>query len=1298
MNGWVLSLLIFLLLSVDLKAQKLRTLSSNDRFTEYELINDSLNLDLPFEFTAYQGDHPAFEVLSREVQKVDITKLGYQSNSWSELLSTVYPESHRDTPLIEVLNPGRLRGNRAVSIKIHVMRPADSQSAQILRYLRFRIYDQPFDKRRERRITTAVEPNEPFSEGNWYKIPIIKSDLYQIDRDYLTELGLNPDELNPKNIQLWGMSPDPLPHPNNVARPQLQEIPVLHEGTSDNAMETGDRLLFYASSTHRLIWNDDQNRFNHRIHPYSDTSFVYLTVGSNPGLSANPLDYSNQPIEDQHSSFEDIRWLEEELHKPEEDLKSGLEWLGNALERNSSTVVFRDTLSGLTSTASIRLETQVAARSTQANFIDVRVNGQSAGTLTPPGISSYTSAEGFAARTDRLTQDLTVSVNNGVVEVTMQYQSGDGGAKAWVDWVRLRATRPLTARNGELLYQSTDNGSTGSIHQYNLSGFDSTPYVMDITNPISPIWLQASTSGNSFTTHGSGEPGHLFFASTEPKTPEMGRAIANQNITQLTTYPDYIIITDRTLLSEAQSWADYRTQTNQLTPVVVTQTEIFNAFSGGIPDVAALRDYIRFLDQRAIADNATRPAHLLLFGDTSFDYKNILGETTRDNLVFTYQSRESYSRVSSYGSDDFFGLLDDTEGQWESSDTSERLDIGIGRLPVDSPAEAQAVLDKWKRYESPEGLGDWRSLFTFAADDDISGSSNDRDLHTLNAEGTANRMDQQSAGIRFNKIYELSYPAEYTSQGRRMPAANQDFIRAINRGTLVINYSGHGAEEVLSAERLFTGQQVSQLTNRNRPTIFVTATCSFGRYDDPSAQSGAEKLVLWAEGGAAAAFTTTRVVYTSSTPTSSNFGLNIQLSQQMLERESNGQPQRLGDIYRNTKNTSVGASFNSRKFILLGDPAMRIGLPRNRTLVSDINNTQIADLPPDSILTLPSLAKMSVGGLVQDQNQNTLPDFQGEAQFTVLDANRYVSYSDKSWAPSCYLPQCQYRVQNDRLFNGTLSVQNAQFNAEFIIPEDISYSDTTGRILVYAHSTNGLSDAIGSFERIRFNGVNPNPNEDSEGPKMDVYLNDQQFVNGALVNDQPTLIVDIFDESGINTTGNGIGHEIIATIDTEPETRIVLNDYYQSEIDSYQEGRIEYPVESLPEGDYQMQVEAWDVYNNPAQQGIQFTVADSQELSVRNVFNYPNPMHKATEFVFEHNQPGQLLYVEIRIFTLSGRPVDLLKKQLVTGGTLGRIPWDGRVQGKKLATGTYLYHIRIKADTPMGTQQFEKIEKLVILN
>ena len=325
-------------------------------------------------------------------------------------------------------------------------------------------------------------------------------------------------------------------------------------------------------------------------------------------------------------------------------------------------------------------------------------------------------------------------------------------------------------------------------------------------------------------------------------------------------------------------------------------------------------------------------------------------------------------------------------------------------------------------------------------------------------------------------------------------------------------------------------------------------------------------------------------------------------------------------------------------------------------------------------------------------------NFNGEAEVVVFDAERIVNLPDKDWVieDRCFLDDCNYNVESDILFRGRTSINNGTFSSNFIIPQDISFSNNTGRIMLYASGNEG--DASGSFGNVIFNGINPDAKNDGSGPELDVFLNDQSFVNGNLVGSTSNLIVEIFDESGINTTGLGVGHEITATIDTQPRQTFVLNDFFRSNLDDFRSGRIEYPLRELPEGNYNLTVRAWDVHNNASEKVIAFEVANSDQLEIRSVANYPNPMNNKTRFIFEHNQPGNVLDIDIRIFTLSGRPVARLQESQITSNSYANIEWNGRDRDyDRLANGTYIYVLRVRADTPQGRQTKEEIEKLVII-
>jgi len=1285
----LVSFLLFLLLSQSLFAQQLRKTADNERFTEYHFTNDSLAVVHSYEFIIPDGMSQSYSVVQQSV-------VTHRVKEDPEILSTAYALNSSDTPLFDIVNPGMKRGQKVANLRFHPARyqSADSDEFLIVREAKFRVYKEPERQRILPQQQTSVTETSPFNSGNWYKIPITESGIYQIDAGYLEDLGINLSSIDPQNIQIWATPGGELPRLNAAERPQLEEIPIIVQAESDGSFDQGDLILFYAESPSTIFRDSNTGTFSHQLHRYSDNNYVFLTVASSPG---ERLSVTQQPSGTQTvTEFRDFIYSETEVYKSEPRIRSGLEWYSqrfstSAASRNQT--IFNESVPGMIPNREFDIEIQFVGRSTQPMSMAFSHDNDQLGSTNVTSINSYTSEEGVSGILSGFSA--TSTLTSDAINLSAQLNATESSSEAFINWVRVSFDREMIAENGFLkIYAPLDVQNQAA--EYSMSGFSSSPIVLEVSDAQQPILLNVSETGNDYRFSYSHGSQNRFVAQNQFFTPEEGELIQNQNLRGISHHPDYVIVTSEFFFDLAEEWADYRRQQDNFETVVVTQNQIFNEFGGGTPDVTAIRDYIKFLYDRALNSGQEPLQHLLLFGDATYDFKNIVNGAYT-NHVFTFQSDNSLHRINSYGSDDYFGLLDDSEGEWPTFSNAERIDIGIGRFPVNTISEAQVLMDKIRQYESNETKGNWRTRFAFAADNDLPDVERNRDLHTLNADGTAIEIDKTETATRIDKIYMLSYPVETSAAGRRVPGATQDFLSAFNNGSLVINYSGHGNESVLSDERLFTDQMIPQLTNNDRQSIFVTATCQFGRYDDAEARSGAEKVLLWENGGSVATFTTTRVVFTSASPGSNNFGLNIQLTRQMVERDADGKPQRLGDIYRRTKNTTQGSGFNARKFILLGDPAMRIGLPEKRAQITTINNVNLEE-NPDTLIQVRALDKLTFSGIVTDENGNHMMDYNGEANVTVFDAERIVNLPNRPWVQEgrCFMSDCRYSVESDVLFNGRVSVQQGQFQSEFIVPADITFSENSGRILAYTSSS--VTDASGSTSSLFFNDINPDADDDSDGPEIDIYLNDKNFVNGNLVGNSPTLFVELQDQSGINTTGTGVGHEIIATIDTNPRKTIVLNDFYQSELDDFRRGRIEYPLESLPSGNYTLTVRAWDVYNNPSENSIHFEVADSDRLEIRNVYNYPNPMHNRTRFVFEHNQPGNLLDIDIRIFTLSGAPVTHLKESQITSNSYANIEWNGLDRDyDRLANGTYIYVLRVGADTPEGRQTKEKIEKFVII-
>ncbi len=1269
---------------IDVHAQRFAKISDTSAYSDYELLNDSLVVGHWYELMIpYGGTSAGYMVLEQEVSPVRYTGL-----LPAELISDDVNAS-----VTEVVNPGVYQKQRVASLIMHVARPTASPEVYLVtKRLVVRVFKQPVWtdealRQRDRPDRTDQSQSTVIATGTWHKVPITRSGIHILDRAYLQTLGINMSSVNQANIQVWGTNGMRMPARNSTPRSEFRQIPIRVDG---------DAVYVYANGPNEIRYNPATQRHTQHLHPFTTTSFIFITVGQTPGLRLQATTPGGAPTAEV-TTFRDFRFKEEELRKPDNRIKSGQQWLGQQFTPETfarTQTILRDTLDGFVQGSSIRVEGFFAARSTANSNFSINYTGGNIGTVFVPLISNINASVSEAANTGVLNRDLPgVTLTNDILEITATFSNTSSSAFGWLDWIRITATRLLRARNGVLRFYTPVDGN-GALVAYRLSGFSAVPMVLDVTDPQVPQWIASSADGSDFLVRHTNASGRTLVAQTTFIRPGAATTVPAQNIRGTGFDPDYIIVTTPELLASATRLANRR-QAQGLRPLVVTQAQVFNEFNGGIQDPIAIRDMVRHFYDRAGLDPNRMPKYLLLFGDATFDYKGIISSDPLKNHVLTFQSEESLSRINTYASDDYFGFMDPNEGEWAPTGHSvvsfERLDVGVGRLPVQTPQEALTVIRKIEAYENPANFGDWKSLVTFTSDDNVNGSvTNEGDLHVFNADGTSARIPLDATGVRLNKIYQISFPVVNSPLGRVSPEANRAFINAINNGTLLVNYSGHGSEILLSAEGLYRAEDVSRLNNSNKLTILVTVTCEFGRYDDTEIQSGAEQLVLHPNGGAIASFTTSRVVFTNTDPNAYNFGLNIQLTLAMLSPDSQGRPKTFGDIYRQTKNTSVGATFNSRKFVLLGDPATRIGLPESRMRITTINNTAVGSTP----IQLRALDEAQIKGVVMNPDETVNTTFNGQASVKVYDAVRFVPMTQLT---NCNIRNCAYGVQNDVVFSGKVTVVNGRFESRFIIPKDISYSDSTARIVLYASAN--TTDASGSFSNLILNGRNTEAIDDQQGPNLAIYLNDTDFMQGGIVNQNPTLIVDISDVSGINTAGAGVGHELIAILKSRPaagpERNYMLNEFYESALNDYTKGRVRYPLQELPVGTYELTVRAWDVFNNPGEKSTTFTVVEQQKLTVRNVFNYPNPTSGYTRFIFEHNQAGEALDVMIRIFTLSGKPVaQLRERNLTMSGGLATLEWNGRdADGNLLASGTYLYHVRVSTDTDTR----ETVEKLVII-
>lgn len=1150
------------------------------------------------------------------------------------------------------------------------------------------------------------------ANGAVYKIPVHTTGLYRIDRDFLAALPdfPSPDAIDPDRVAIYGNGGAPAPARNSAPRfADLVEQPAYRSGGGDGSFDAGDAVVFYGKGPYG--WAYGEEGWEHYVHPFSNENYYFVKIldedaalpVSEPFPAYTGLETRSETEGRHMADFDEFMWSKEN--------GTGHTWVMTPIRAGDSRPLIENLMLPGLAQGAVRYRARVAIRSNPAATVRFESNGALAGFLRAArsvlfdGEVAPIAVPGIAAFA------LDAGVNE-PLHLSIRLDGGaENDAQAAVDWVRVFYPKRLRA-TGDSLHFSTPGGQTGTF-EFALEGFTAEPLVWDVTEPGHVRSLAVRQVGNAWRVQmqvaDRSAPRELaaFRPSVARPLPAGGaQRVASQNLHGLAAYPDFVIVAPDEFRSAAEELAEHR-RGDGLDVLVTDIRQIYNEFSGGLTDVRGLRDYLRFLYDRG--NEAAKPLrYALLFGDGHFNYRRLGtdNESLLENWIPPYETEESFNPIESYTSDDYFGLLDADEGIWEWPGNSratgrERVDIGIGRFPVQTSEEAAVMVAKIKHYENPATYGAWRKQYLLVADDAYNElravKEGTPDLHTQNTDVVAELLAQEYPQIDLRKVYGISYKREFAN-GWRLPGVERDISEYIqDDGVLVMNYSGHGGEYGLAQERIFTLEDGRELRNYDRLPLFITATCSYGWWDLSGEQSAAEVLLLNERGGAIALMTTVRLVYTSTGLDELNVGLNRALNKELFKPAPDGRPRRLGDVMVSTKNTRAGLQANNRKFGLLGDPTLRLGYPSREAVVEQVNGTPVEEMP-----AFRALDEVTIEGHVRTTAGAVDPGFEGQAHLVVFDAERRVNVPDRTAMPRDY-----YTVWQDLLWRGSVSVTSGRFSATFVVPKDISYSNEPGRVSVYVR--NASEHAGGYTEQVVVGGTAATLPDDHIGPDISLFLNDTTFVSGGLTPANPSLIVKLRDDSGINTVGTGVGHEMLLVVDGDERSAVDIGRRFESDPGSFRSGRVEYSFRDyaggLADGPHSLSVRAWDVLNNSNVQSLDFVVASTQDVVLNNVYNYPNPTSGHTRFVFEHNQPaGSMASVQVRIYALSGRPVrtidteEALPSGVLTAGPV-QVTWDGRDEDMNLlASGIYLYKVRVRVENPDGGRSVsEHIEKLAII-
>lgn len=1090
----------------------------------------------------------------------------------------------------------------------------------------------------------AYAPHSVLASGNWYKIQLNKTGIYKLSYSDIQAMGVDMARVTPQNIRLFGNGGGILPEANSGFRfDDLTENAIQVVTINPNVFAPGDYILFYGTAPNKIAYNKASHKFEHVFNIYSDYTYYFLNFDGEPGKRITDLEQSVAAPNYTCTGFTESVFYENDLLN---FINSGKDWVGERMDASNRVFELPEfSFPNLKTGKQSWVRYRVTARSTTTTNFTVYSNG------VPIAAPSCTSFANYNYATERV-ETKSFYPETDKLKISFQY-NGEGTSVGWLDWVELNVPRDLKFTGGQMAFADPFSVMPGTVSDFQLQGASANVTIWEVTNPVGVRRIASDLQGNicRFVLNTDSIRQFVAWDNTMFLQAAFTGKVTNQDLHGIVS-ADFLIVTNKDYLEQANRLAEHHRSHDGLSVAVVTNEQIYNEFSSGAPDITAIRDFAGMLYHRP--DAGSKLQYLLLFGDGSFDFKDRVPSNT--NRVLTFQTKESLSTVYSYASDDYFGILDDNEG----NDAVGLIDIGIGRFPVNTVEQAVTAVDKCIYYavNSPTNMGEWRNKLCFVSDD---GNGN---THFRQVEKQICPLIAEIAPVyNVNKVYLDAFKQVSTPSGQRCPDANTSINSNVENGVLVMNYTGHGGETGWADEGILSVRDIDSWTNYENMPVFMTATCEFSRYDDPARISAGEHVFLNPVGGGVALFTTTRLANAGT-----NIGLTIYFYDTLFSN-NNGQHPRFGDVIAHAKN-KIGANDASliRNFVLLGDPALRLAYPKYNVITTEINGHQLGTEAD----TISAMTPVELKGIIADGAGNKITSFSGIIEVKVFDKERKLltlGSEPGDWPDN-------YTVQDNYIYQGRATVINGDFSINFIVPRDIDYSYGFGKISYYASDSS--TDASGYCKQLVIGGSG-NESSDNTGPQISLFIDDLGFTDGGITNETPLLIAQLSDESGINTISNAIGHDIVATIDHDYSSSIVLNSFYSSDLDSYRTGEVRYKFAKLSEGLHSLTLKVWDVFNNSSEATITFKVTSNMQITITRMDVYPNPFRNEIKVDFDVNLLDTPIEARLEIFNINGSLVSSTQTELLlsNGFNAGVLTWDGRsTSGNEVPPGIYLLSIR----------------------
>ena len=1095
------------------------------------------------------------------------------------------------------------------------------------------------------------------NSGKWVKIQVAEDGIYKLTAADLKKMGFS----NLDKVAVYGYGGWPLDE--DFSTTYIDDVPEVA------VWRSADYLLFYGKGPRKWEYSSSDKSFIHTNNPYSNYGYYFVTEKETAGRTMEKA-ASAAGATLQVTTFDDYVLHEEELVSVN---SSGRELYGESFTSTLSRD-FTISVPGITNDEG-KATLSFISRGNGTITMNVDGNTLISGSVSVPSDEYEVARELYRERAWTADKGETVKVNIGY--------STTGHKNVHLNYFRLQMKRQLKVYDNYTFFRSLS--ARGNASRFVIQGADASTLVFDVTDGVNPQQMETSLNGTELSFSIPASASLREFVVVKPsqiKAPVTVGEVVNQNLHAL-PQQDMIIIAQPNFTTQAECLAEAHRTKDNLTVRVVTPESIYNEFSSGTPDATAYRRFMKMFYDRKTSE-ADAPKYLLLFGDGSFDNRKLTSawkSVDMSNMLLTYQTEESLNQYS-YVVDDYFGFLDDANNGEEIYE--QKVDIGIGRFPVRTVAQATNAVDKVISYIENKNTGAWKNNLCFMADD---GNNADRFTigHMEEADSLADHLNRDHPELMIHKLYYDAYKKDKTAGS--YPDVRANLQKLLKDGLLLFNYTGHGGTTALSDEKVVTQTDIAQYTYPCLP-VWVTATCDFTRFDNVETSAG-EDVFLNAKSGGIALFTTVRVAYRPD-----NAYIDSHLLHNLFSKV-NGRKRSLGDAMKAMKRSLVASgSYNTNRvkmgFCLIGDPAVKLAYPEYGMKVTAINGQPVGENP----VSFKALEKITAEGEVLDVSGQLATDFTGIVNPTVKDSKMTVTCLKNNNQDDS--PAFTFTDYPNTIFIGNDSVRNGKFSFTFTVPKDISYSNLQGKMNLYAVDTESGNEAQGNFDNFIVGGTSDTAETDTIGPEIRaLYLNDTTFVDGGQVNTTPYFVAELWDKSGVNITGSSVGHDMMLVIDESTVLSYNLNSYYELLPGEEGTGIVKFPIPALEPGKHTAEFWVWDILNNSTVRTFTFEVVEGLKPFLFDVIATPGIAREQVTFHLMHNRPESRMRVGIMVYDLAGR--QLWKHE--ESGTSGlfenyTVSWDLTSGGARMRPGVYIYRAAISTD---NSKDATKARKFIIL-